>query len=66
MSETYDNGLSRRDFTKSLAALVCIPYATHLTDEERKSVEKNIENATPSLERLRAFPLINADEPDFV
>ena len=57
---------TRRDFAKSLAALVCIPYATHLTEEERKSVEKNIESASASLERLRAFPLLNADEPDFV
>lgn len=57
---------TRRDFAKSLAALVCIPYAKQLTDEERASVEKSIENASPSLERLRAFPLTNADEPDFV
>ncbi len=59
------NDPTRRDFAKSLAALVCIPYAKHLNDEERKTVEKNIENASEPLERLRAFPLTNADEPDF-
>ena len=59
------NEPTRRDFAKSLAVLVCIPYATHLSDEERRSVEKNIENASAALERLRAFPLTNADEPDF-
>ncbi len=57
---------TRRDFAKSLAALVCVPYAKHLTDEERTAVEKNLESASASLERLRAFPLTNADEPDFV
>ena len=66
MNETCDDELSRRDFAKSLAALVCLPYAKHLTKEERATVEKNIENASSSLERLRAFPLSNSDEPDFV
>jgi hypothetical protein len=59
---------TRRDFAKSLAAVplaVCLPYAQHLTEEERERVEKNIREAAPALERLRAFPLINADEPDF-
>lgn len=60
---------SRRDFAKSLAVMplaVCLPFAKHLTDEERAAIEKNVRDAVPTLERLRAFPLTNADEPDFV
>jgi hypothetical protein len=60
---------SRRDFAKSLAAMpiaVCLPFAKHLSEEERAMIEKNISDAASTLERLRAFPLTNADEPDFV
>ena len=60
---------SRRDFAKSLAAMplaVCLPFAKHLTDEERAAIEKNVRDAASAIERLRAFPLTNADEPDFV
>ena len=60
------NEHTRRDFAMSLAALVCVPYAKHLTEEERAAVDRHIESASASLERLRAFPLTNADEPDFV
>lgn len=59
---------TRRDFARSLAALpaaVCLPYAQHLTKEERARIEKNLREAAPMLERLRAFPLTNADAPDF-
>ena len=60
---------SRRDFAKSFAVLplaACLPFTQHLDEKERAAVEKNIKDAADSLERLRAFPLTNADEPDFV
>jgi hypothetical protein len=61
---------SRRDFAKQLAVLplaaACPPFAQHLSTEERARLEKNIADAEPSLERLRSFPLTNADAPDFL
>lgn len=60
---------TRRDFAKSLSALplaACIPFAQHLTPDERARVEKNLKDAEPARERLRAVPLTNADGPDFV
>ena len=60
---------SRRDFAKSLAALAAcpplMPFAEKLTNDERAAIEKNVKESAPLLERLRAFPLTNADEPDF-
>ena len=61
---------SRRDFAKSIAVLAAcpplVPFANSLTSDELARVEKNLKEAAPMLERLRACPLTNADEPDFV
>lgn len=61
---------SRREFAKSIAALAAcpplVPFANRLTSDELARIEKNLREAAPLLERLRAFPLTNADAPDFV
>lgn len=61
---------TRREFAKSLAALAAcpplVPFANRLTSDELTRLEKNLKEAAPVLERLRAFPLTNADAPDFV
>ena len=61
---------SRRQFAKSIAALAAcpplVPFANRLTGDELARIEKNLEEAAPVLERLRAFPLTNADAPDFL
>lgn len=41
------------------------PYARHLTPEEVQRVAKERADAARAVERLRAFELSNADEPDF-
>lgn len=61
---------SRRDFAKSIVVLAAcpplVPFANRLTSDELTRIEKNLKDFAPALERLRAFPLTNADEPDFV
>ena len=60
---------SRRAFAKSLAALAAcpplVPFAEKLSEAEREVVETNLKKSAPQLERLRAVPLTNADEPHF-
>jgi hypothetical protein len=61
---------TRREFAMTLAAAAAcpplVPFSNRLSERELESVEQNLAEAKPALERLRAIPLTNADEPDFV
>ncbi len=49
----------------ALTEIVRAQSGQHLTAEELARVGKDFEEWVPALERLRAFKLTNADEPDF-
>ena len=61
---------TRREFAMTLAAAAAcpplVPFANRLSEGELATVERNLAEAKPALERLRAVPLTNADAPDFV
>jgi len=50
---------------KALTELTRAQYGAHLNDEELALIDKDFQEYAASLERLRAFKLVNADEPDF-
>jgi hypothetical protein len=69
---------SRRTFARSLLAAGAAlpladalaqcppPYAQHLTPAELERIAADVQEVAPQLAAFRAFPLTNADEPDFV
>ena len=42
------------------------PYAQQLTKEELEHIAADVQEVAPQLEAFRAFPLKNADAPDFL
>ena len=48
-----------------LADVVRAQSGEHLTPEEMERVRADFRDLVPVLDRLRAFKLVNADEPDF-
>jgi len=51
---------------EALGELVRIRYGRFLTEEQLAEVKRQIERSLRSAERLRSFPLTNADEPDLI
>lgn len=49
----------------ALQEVVRAQSGQHLTAEELARIGKDLEEWVPAVERLRAFKLTNADEPDF-
>ena len=55
----------RSPLAAELADVVRAQSGAHLTPEEMERVRADFREYVPLLERLRAFKLVNADEPDF-
>jgi hypothetical protein len=55
----------RAPLAAELADVVRAQSGEHLTPEEMERVRADFRDYVPLLERLRAFKLVNADEPDF-
>jgi len=51
---------------EALGELVRVRYGRFLTEEQLAEVKRQIERNLRSAERLRSFPLTNADEPDLI
>ncbi|MCS6817104.1 MAG: twin-arginine translocation signal domain-containing protein [Blastocatellia bacterium] len=51
---------------EALGELVRVRYGRFLTEEQLAEVKRQIERGLRSAERLRNFPLTNADEPDLI
>jgi hypothetical protein len=49
---------------RAMTEVVRAEGGPHLSDEEMTRIAKEFEDYAPFLERLRAFKLTNADEPD--
>ena len=49
----------------ALAGVVSAQSGRHLTADEMQRIYDNFKEYVPFLERLRAYELVNADEPDF-
>jgi len=49
-----------------LGEVVRIRYGRFLTEEQLAGGKRQIERSLRSAERLRSFPLTNADEPDLI
>ena len=56
---------TRAPLAAELADVVRAQSGAHLTPEEMERVRADFREYVSLLERLRAFPLVNADEPDF-
>ena len=56
---------TRPPLASELADVVRAQSGAHLTPEEMERVRADFRDYVPLLERLRAFKLVNADEPDF-
>lgn len=50
---------------KALSEVVSASYAKHLDRNELERIDRDFQRHAQTLERLRRFPLNNADEPDF-
>jgi hypothetical protein len=51
---------------QALLEIIKVRYGEHLTEEQMKSVQRNLQRGLGSAERLKQFPLKNSDEPDFL
>lgn len=56
---------TRAPLAAELADVVRAQSGAHLTPDEMERVRADFRDYVPLLERLRAFKLVNADEPDF-
>ena len=51
---------------EALTQIVDAEFGKFLTPEEMATIRKDFADAVPVYERLRKFPLTNADEPDSI